>query len=113
MRLRPHTRSNMSIYYILDENRNIIEADLNTWASWFGTADKHVKIDNINEIIISTVFLGLDYAYSFQHTPQIFETMVFDKDGKDTYMTRYDTWEEAEAGHEAAVEWVKNGCKDD
>ena len=29
------------------------------------------------------------------------------------YQERYATWKEAEEGHKRAVQWVKEGCKED
>lgn len=57
---------------------------------------------------VSTVFLGIDHNFSSVGPPILFETMVFgpnDEEGQ----WRYVTWEEAEAGHKAVVEALKNG----
>ena len=53
------------------------------------------------------------YFDPFDKTPIVFETMVFDGDRSDIYQERYATWKEAEDGHKRAIEWVKNGCKED
>jgi hypothetical protein len=81
------------------------------WAGQFEKIESVAKSE-INDNRISTVWLGLDHNY-FGGPPLVFETMVFDKDGKDIYMDRYTTWQEAEEGHQRAVEWVKNGCNED
>jgi hypothetical protein len=40
--------------------------------------------------------------------------MVFKgKGSSEEYCDRYSTWQEAEEGHKVAVEWVKNGCKEE
>jgi len=90
--------------YIL-EGKNIVEADLMTWAKWMETADRKVKKTELQDVEISTVFLGLDHSFG-NGTPLLFETLVFGGllDGE---MERYPTWEEAEVGHEAMVERVK------
>ena len=31
--------------------------------------------------------------------------------GNDIYCNRYSTWQEAAAGHEKAIQWIKDGCK--
>lgn len=56
---------------------------------------------------ISTVFLGLDHAYSFENTtPILFETMIFGNPKFENYQERYSTWEEAEQGHQKAIELI-------
>jgi len=54
---------------------------------------------------VSTVWLGLDHNWRLTGPPIIFETMVFDEDGKgnDLDMDRYSTLEEAIKGHEEMV----------
>lgn len=56
-----------------------------------------------SEVGVSTVFLGLDHGFGSKGGPVLFETMVFggQHDGE---MVRYQTWEEAEAGHEVVCE---------
>ena len=91
------------VHYIL-KDKEIIEANLMDWALWFETADRHVAKDEVGEVRISTVFLGLDHSF-LGGSPLFFETMVFG--GKlDQEMERYSTWQEAEAGHEAMKQRV-------
>jgi hypothetical protein len=107
--------------YILDENNNVIPADLIEWGRFLedNKGDSIVKQEHIGDLWISTVFIGLDYRLALQeeklkpnYKPDIFETTIF-KDDRDIYCNRYSTWREAEEGHKKAVEWVKNGCKDE
>lgn len=87
----------MSRYFILDGHEPVA-CDLMTWARWFELTDRHVKLTEQGDVMISTVFLGLDYSFSDEGPPVLFETMVFEGEhGGD--MERYCTWEEAEAGH--------------
>jgi len=86
--------------YILVGHQPVICRDLMTWAHWFETADRCVRLTEQGDVVVSTVFLGLDHAWG--DTPELFETMVFAGDhGGD--MERYSTWDEAEAGH---ARWV-------
>ncbi len=96
----------MTKMYVLDGKtpkrvNNIIE-----WGEWFETAKRHIAVDNIGDVTISTVFLGIDHAFLDDAAPVLFETLVFggDHDGE---MERYHTWEEAEAGHARMLKLVR------
>lgn len=100
--------------FILDENNNVIPANLMEWAEWLENAGqkKIVQQDYIDDNFISTVFLGLDHGFGMSSEPLIFETMVFSGNpGKDIYCDRSTTWKEAVKGHKRAIQWVKDGCK--
>lgn len=91
--------------YIL-HGRDIIKADLMTWARWF--QDNHEarrigrdKLENSFEI--STVFLGLDHNFGREGPPLLFETLVWDRRGDEVDGARYSTYDEAEAGHARMV----------
>lgn len=106
-----------SEFYKLDENKNAIPCSAKEWG-WqrqvmTRTNTKHVAEEQIGDFWISTVWLGINHQYG-NGKPLIFETMVFkNESGIDAYCDRYSTWKEAEEGHKRAVEWVKNGCKDE
>jgi hypothetical protein len=99
----------MSDKYILDEH-NIPKPvdDVVKWAEWFEESNRRVKRTvyndvNDNEVVVSTVFLGLDHNFSGKGPPILFETMVFG--GKfDQEYDRYSTWEAATIGHDV---WVR------
>ena len=93
--------------YILDAAGNPQKADLETWAKWFETTDRHLAEDKIGDVRVSTVFLGLDHSF-FGGKPLLFETMIFGGNN-DQYQARYPTKEEALAGHGFALEAVKSG----
>jgi len=96
----------MGDHYIL-KDKKAVPVDLITWAKWFETADLHVAMDEIGDVRISTVFLGLDHQFG-DGPPLLFETLVFG--GKlDDEMDRYTTWEEAEKGHAEMVIKVRQG----
>jgi hypothetical protein len=67
-----------------------------------------VALDHVDDVEISTVFIGVDF--SMQHRqdgqPRVFETMVFGGplDGKQMVCS---TWDEAEKQHRAIVELVR------
>ncbi len=95
----------MTDKYILEGHEPIECTDLMKWAKWFEKADRHVAKTVIGDIKISTVFLGLNHSFG-DGPPVLFETMIFGGD-LDEEMWRYSTWEEAETGHQEAVELVK------
>ena len=96
----------MNDKYILDENGNPkVESDLLKWGEWFETADRHIGIDKIGKVKISTIFLGLDHSFG-RGKPVLWETMVFG--GKfDGEQKRYFTKKEALTGHKKIVAKIK------
>jgi hypothetical protein len=91
--------------YILNGRTHEACDDLLEWARWMATAERHVAHDTIDGVRVSTVFLGLDHQFG-NGPPLLFETMIFGGED-DGYQERYATWEEAEAGHVAALEKVR------
>ena len=65
------------------------------------TADRHVRLTEQGDVRVSTVFLGLDQSYR-GNVPMLYETMVFAADHGGE-IERYETWDEASAGHDR---WV-------
>lgn len=93
-------------YYILEGHYVVEEPDLIKWGKWFKTANRTVAKTKINKnVTVSTVFLGIDHSFSVNEDAQLFETMVFGGDFSDCQM-RYTTWDEAERGHQLAVQLV-------
>lgn len=93
------------MWYILDDNNIPIAStatDFIIWEEKF-PEKRIVKQDIIEDICISTVFLGLNHSYN---TPLWWETMIFGGEN-DMYQERYSTYEKAFAGHEIALNLVK------
>jgi len=99
----------MSDKYILDGQQAVRCADLMTWARWFEQADRHVAESVIDDVRVSTVFLGLDHSFG-RSMPVLYETMVFGGP-HDQEQERYATWEEAALGHDAMVNKVRQSCQ--
>jgi hypothetical protein len=115
---RPRCNGKPKMFYKLDKNKNVVPSSMEEWATFiegtFPANYKHVGDDIVNGHRVSTVFLGLCQNFDFRDkTPIVFETMVFQNDRSDIYQERYATWKQAEEGHQRAIEWVKNGCKED
>lgn len=60
-----------------------------------------------NDVLVSTVWLGLDHNFWPGGAPLIFETMIFDHHGNPQYQDRYTTEVQAVAGHDQAVQAAK------
>ena len=106
----------MSLYFLLDKDKNPFACSVKEWADWINHNSKHVRHTIIKKygVRISTVFLGIDHNHFSQSVskPLLFETMVFLYGNEDLesnlrgYMERYCTWDEALKGHREAVKWV-------
>lgn len=90
-------------YYVLDENRQPVPADVDSWAK----RRKRVALTELSGgIRVSTVFLGLDHSFSDEGPPILFETLVFEGP-LDGHMLRYATWAAAKIGHARIVDEVR------
>lgn len=97
----------MSDYYILDEQHNVVPAkDVMEWAKMWENGTLIVDQTRIDDVRISTVFLGLNHGWHDHGPPIVFETMIFGG-AHDDYQERYATWDEAVAGHATAVALVR------
>lgn len=105
------------LYFNLDKNNNVVSCEPKDWSDLYETKDgqerRRVGLDEINGYGVSTVFLGLDHGLHYSRHPLLFETIVFGKGPGDDYTTRCSTWDEAIEMHKKAIEWVKQGCKDE
>jgi hypothetical protein len=88
-------------YYILAGHMPLA-VDPMTWARWFeDPACRIIKQERIGDILVSTVFLGIDHNFWRSGPPPLFETIIFG--GRhDGYQERCATWHDAEAQHERA-----------
>jgi len=106
----------MMDYYNLDENNNPIPCTLREWGDLYETEEgndrRRVAEDWIDGYHVSTVFLGMDHGF-YPGQLHLFETMIFGEGNGDGYQTRCATWKEAEDMHKKAIQWVKDGCKDE
>lgn len=91
--------------YILKGKAPVPCYDLHEWAMWFEKTDRRVAYARHKDVVVSTVFLGLDHGFPGTPAPLLFETMVFGGkyNGK---CQRYATWDEARRGHESVCKAV-------
>jgi hypothetical protein len=102
------------MYGYLEGKTVVATTDINKFiANCEDPKKKRVAYTEINtgerDITISTVFLGLDHAFAGS-PPRWFETLVFEGPN-DGDMARYETWDEAEAGHNTMVQVVLDALK--
>lgn len=90
--------------YIL-EGTKIIPVDLLTWGRWLEEGRNGLWRDDIGDVLVSTIFLGLDHNFGMGGKPLLFETMIFGG-AHDEYQKRYTAYKQAEAGHKKAVALV-------
>lgn len=92
----------MTYYY----DRNGDPMSMLDWTRRFeDNTYKRVAFDQVGDIDISTVWLGLDHNFSGTGSPLIFETIVFGgPPDVDNETQRYATEAEARAGHAAWLE---------
>ena len=80
--------------------------DLDNWMKRF--EDRNSKIigkDTIGDSDVSTVYLGLNHAWTPEVAPLIFETMIFGGE-YDQWQCRWSTKERAIQGHKATIAWL-------
>lgn len=94
-------------YILNDKGDPIEEPNLLTWGKWFEVADRHIASDEIEDVKVSTVFLGIDHSFETgNHKPVLFETMVFNGE-HDQYQERYTNKVAALAGHDRAAAMIR------
>lgn len=117
-------KENLTGKYKFIDGKVIPEPNLFKWAEWFEEAHKKektlIKRTIIENIRISSIFLGLDHDFARvarplpeNYQPLIFETMIFDDNKKskiedlNNFQERYRTIEETIKRHNELVETVK------
>lgn len=94
--------------YILKHRRPIPCDDLIKWGKWFNQSHKRrVRSTYINNLWISTVFLGIDHQWG-DGPPLLFETMLFNQHEEEPAFTaRCTTWREALRQHRDVITHIK------
>lgn len=95
------------IHYYL-EGRTALpwHGDLLEWAEKM-QATRRVALDQVDEVTISTVFLGIDHQW-LEGPPLLFETAIFSGEDGAGDLERCSTYAEAEAMHRQAVAKVQS-----
>jgi len=93
----------MNLYYDMDGK----PMELMEWATAF-EGERHIGDTKIDDVRVSTVWLGADHSLDFGGPPLIFETMIFGGP-HDNFCERYSTKEEAAEGHQRIVSALQEG----
>lgn len=97
----------MGLMYILEDGVPVREDCPDRWGEWMEhSPDRLVMHTKVDEVLVSTVFLGIDHAFNGGE-PVLFETMIFGGI-HDQYQMRYTSLLLAEQGHVLAVCMVES-----
>ena len=93
-------------YYIL-VGRTPVLTSLLKFELWFEIANRCVSTTKIDDMEVSTVFLGLDHNFNLSGPPLLFETMIFGNPIDHDYQKRCSTWEQALHMHEEGCAYAR------
>lgn len=98
--------------YVLDGKEPRRARSVLEWMHWFARADRTVALTSIDDVEVSTVFLGLDHEYSphgvrYHGQPMLFETAIF-MNSKMVRLFRHPSWDEAERAHAFIIECLQD-----
>jgi hypothetical protein len=97
----------MKHFAILTADFEVIPTnDFSCWVRWFEKSNRTIEKYEHGGVIVSTVFLGINHAFGAHEDGVWFETMIFGGE-HDQSCRRYNTIEEARAGHLEMVNLVK------
>ena len=97
----------LDMCWVLDGKRPVSATSLEQWVEFLDDDERVVRQTAIGDTEVSTVFLafgGTLFHFLQEEAPRrLFETMIFGG-ARDHEQIRYDTWDEALAGHIKVVE---------
>ena len=100
----------LPVRYILDGGKLKSMSDRAAWQRWMDTKNAPVAVDEFGDTVVSTVFLGLDYAGTSHGLPMLWATAVFRRVTPDDPLSTvagetmaYASAEDAEEGHRVIV----------
>lgn len=97
--------------YVLSGRHAVRAKNLLEWSIFIEKGDRRVALDEIGDMSVSTVFLGVDRNNHLDGDtdadPILFETAVFQGEAELNSIQRYFTWAEAEAGHQEVCDALR------
>jgi len=100
----------MGNYYLLDENNTPYEVTLEEFAKsdiWANRERNTIGRNEFGDVLVSTVFLGIDHAFGDGDKPVLFETMILGGEF-DGFQIRCSDWETAKKHHNQALELINS-----
>lgn len=91
-------------WYNLNEDKTVTLLPKGEFTDY--TNSRKIANDTVNNVMVSTVFLGLDHNWEPEGKPVLFETMIFGGE-YDQEMWRYCTYQEAKESHDRIVNCFK------
>lgn len=103
--------------YILKHRKPVLAKSVLEWGRWYERNHHRIRLSFINNICISTKYLGVDYDFTRSKEPVVFETAIaYDVNNPSRHLIDYDvfarcsTWRGALNNHKAAKnEMIKKG----
>jgi hypothetical protein len=101
-------------YVLNDAHEAVPVGSLEEWAAWAAAQDaagrdyRRVALEELGDIRVSTVFLGMDHNHFGNGPPLIFETIIFGGPHNE-WQQRCSTWDEALQQHAEACALARGG----
>ena len=108
-----YARLGKSYFYKLTPDKKVVPSSFSEFAEQCNDPEKYrrVGLDQLGPYVVSTVFLMINHGFGGR--PLFFETMIESLKGEEgvfqNFQRRYETYEEALAGHQDTVEKVRAG----
>ncbi|CAJ7417392.1 Uncharacterised protein [Burkholderia pseudomallei] len=98
--------------YVLDGHEPRRARSVLDWMKWFANTDRTVALTRIDDMDVSTVFIGIDHEFSphgvrFRGEPMLFETAIFTT-SRVVRVFRHPSWDEAAHAHAFIVECLQD-----
>jgi len=100
-------KDSIGMYILAEDGKTPVQTeDSIRWDQFLKSADRAVRKTDVNGVMVSTVFLGLDHNFYLHGSPILWETVVFGGP-LDQAQERYSSYEDAVEGHEIMVTLVR------
>jgi len=94
------------VFYILDDEHHIQRATgVQVWDTWMQNFNNRIvaQTDINDDLRVSTVFIGINLQSDPDKPPVLFETMIHEAHHGFYHASRYETYEQAQQGHQQIV----------
>ena len=108
-------RGRLGLYLIRDQRIEPTD-DVVEWGEWYTRANRIIDRTQVHDLVVSTIFTGIDFDLLRVGPPLLFETMVFQESTNAPYTQiralvqgpfRYSSLEAAAAGHSELVRLIE------